>query len=176
MKKIILSVIIAGFFTVFNSTTINAQAFEKGNINVGGSIGVGSTLGGGLPIGAHADYAITDAISAGIYAGFASYTSGYLDYNWKYNYTIIGVRGDYHFGELIGSLPEELDVYGGLGLYNYSVSVTTSSGYKYTGRDNSGLNASAHAGARYYFTDNIAAFVEASHEISYLQLGVTFKF
>ncbi len=174
MKKIILGAFIFTAALLFNDTAIYAQSFEKGDINIGGGVGIGTRLGGGLPIGVHAEYGITDAISVGGYAAFASYDSGILGADWKWTYTIIGARGSYHFNELL-SLPDNFDLYGGVGLYNYSVTVKTSGGDKYTGNIGDGFKFGVHAGARYYFSDNIGIYADLGNEISYLQLGVTFK-
>lgn len=174
MKKVILLSFIFAVAMMFNSSDVNAQSFEKGDINVGGGIGIGSTLGGGLPIGVHVEFGVTDNISVGAYAAFASYNAGFSGFDWKYTYTIIGARGAYHFGELLNA-PDNLDVYGGVGLYNYSVKVKSDLGGAFTGTSGSGLHFGVHAGARYYFTDNIGAYAELGSGIAYLQLGVTLK-
>jgi len=176
MKKIVLLSFIFAVTMMFNSSDVNAQSFEKGDINVGGGIGLGSRLGGGLPINAHGEYGVTDNISVGAYVAFASYNSGFFGSSFKWTYTIIGVRGAYHFGELLGA-PDNLDVYGGLGLYNYSVRIKSDvAGVNYSGGiGNDGINFGVHAGARYYFSDNIGAFAELGSAVSVLQLGVTIK-
>ena len=170
MKKIILGAFIFASAMLFNNNAIYAQSFEQGDINVGGGIGVGTTFAGGLPIAIHAEYGISDVISVGGYAAFTSFDSA--SYDW--NYTIFGARGAYHFGELL-SLPDEFDLYGGVGIFTYSITVKNNNGDRFTGGIDDGIHFGLHAGARYYFTDNIAAFAELSHEISYLQLGVSIK-
>jgi len=166
MKKIILGIFLFAATLLFNSNAVNAQSFEQGDFNIGGGIGVGSTLGGGLPFSAHVEYGITDAISIGGYAAFASYNSGV----YKWTYTIFGARGAYHFGDLL-SLPDNFDLYGGAGLYMYGVKVDNG----YGGGLGDGVHFGVHAGARYYFSDKLGAFVDLGNGIAYLQLGVTFK-
>lgn len=173
MKKFFLTVpffLIAFLF----SNTLNAQTFEKGDFNIGAGIGLGSTLGGGTPIAIHAEYGITEDISLGGYGSFASYSSGYAGFNYKWTYTVIGARASYHFNTLL-DLPEKFDVYGGLGLYNYGVKVTTSSGSSYSGPLSDGIHFGAHVGGRYYFTDNLAAFVDLGNGIAYFQTGISYK-
>ncbi len=163
MKKIILLSFIFAVAMMFNSGDLSAQSFNKGDINVGAGIGLGSRFGGGLPIAIHGEYGITDAISGGVYAAFVSHS--------YWTYTVIGVRGAYHFNELL-DLSDELDVYGGLTILNTSVKAD---GIGRLGGVGSGLDFGIYIGGRYYFTDNIAAYAELGNGVAYFQVGVTLK-
>jgi hypothetical protein len=121
-------------------------------------------------------------ISLGGYAGIKSYkysgSSGAYHFDEKWNYTVIGVRSAYHYNALNN---EKFDVYGGLMLsynilsYKYSDNSGTST-FKGSGSYGSNLGLSAFVGGRYLFTDNIGAFAELGYGVSYLTLGVAFKF
>lgn len=108
------------------------------------------------------------------------YGSGYYyQHDWNY-YTIAG-RGAYHW-DVLNS--EKAEVYGGslIGLrfqtYHY---VTNDVGagadvYRYNEKDIPYPVFSLFAGARWYFTKNIAVYGEVSHRVSYIAGGLTWKF
>jgi hypothetical protein len=181
MKKLFL--LSALSILLFNPLTSIAQAFENGD-NV---ISVGLGLGGSYR-GIH--YSSTPAISAqyehgnwdvggpgvislGAFLGFKSYRHEEFGYSEKWNLTVIGIRSAYHYN---GIDAEELDVYGGL-MLSYDIvsySNTFPSHYNYGGYS-SGLGLSIYIGGRYYFTDNVAGFLELGYGISYATIGVAFK-
>jgi len=167
MKKIILLSFIFAVAMMFNSSDVSAQSFEQGDINVGGGIGLGNnTIAGGTGITAHAEFGVTEVISVGGYLAFSG--TNYLGF--RRNSLVIGGRGAYHFNELL-TLPDELDLYAGLGLY-YEIVSSDLDGYIGPGNR---LLFGVHLGGRYYFTDNIGAFAELGSAVSVLQLGVTIK-
>jgi len=146
----------------------------KNFVNAGVGIGTFGFSGtGGVPLVASYERGITDKISAGVYVGM-------IKRNWygdvKYNYKVIGVRGSYHFNELLNVTNEKLDVYGGASIYYRGYSV------KYDGINgkekatSSTASFALHAAARYMFTPNIGAFGEVGYGVSPLQLGATFVF
>jgi hypothetical protein len=93
-----------------------------------------------------------------------------------------GVRGAYHFSKHLNLKTDKLDLYGGvfLGyLFANSKVLEAPSGY-YAGYYNnysygSTVRLGLFGGARYYFTDKVAAFGELGYGIAPLSIGVTFK-
>lgn len=167
----------------------NAQYFSVGDKVVSAGIGLGSTLytGSGYkvgipPIAITGEYGFKDDIGPGVIGigGILGYNTtkyeygwtGY-SYSWKYTSIIIGARGTYHM-----ELVDELDTYGGIGLYFNSVSSKYTGDNTYVGNYSavgSKLGFSIFAGARYYFKDNLAVFGELGYSIAYLTLGVSMK-
>lgn len=188
MKKLALVLFTA---TLFASKS-NAQFFEKGTNVISAGVGLGGsfgsyTYGSQTPaISLQYEKGMWDiggpgVISLGGYAGIKGYknsgSSGSYHYSEKWNYTVIGVRSAYHYN---GIKNEKFDVYGGLMLsYNIlSYKFTDNSGGSSTyrgGNYGSNLGLSAYAGARYLFTDNLGAFAELGYGVSYLTLGVAYK-
>ena len=159
---------------LFGSQKVSAQAFNKGNFDINAGIGVGGSFG--LPIGLSADYGVSDKISIGAYAGYASTTEELLPgIKWKYTYIIVGARGAYHF-----ALADNLDTYAGL-LLGYNAATVTFDGVSSSAFGGitptaGGLAWSGFLGGRYRFTDNIGIFAELGYGIAILQAGVNFKF
>ncbi len=93
-------------------------------------------------------------------------------YDWNEFY--IGPRGAFHLTML---KVENLDVYGGVsfGLRFYSEPT-------YVGVNNYGRNTFTSAygglfvGGRYYFSKGFGVFSELSYDITFIKLGVVFKF
>jgi hypothetical protein len=177
MKKLIaISVIV--LFTAFAG---KAQSFKKGDnvINVG--IGLGHTYGtyGGISpsitvTGERGFWEIGDfgVISIGALLGYQH--SGYhyygTDYNWNEFY--FGARGLFHFTVIP---VEKLDVYAGIAT-GLRIDSEPDWGTDYSPSASFGIYGGVFGGARYYFTDNFAAFAELGYEISYMKIGVAFKF
>ncbi len=190
MKKIIISFIA---ISTLAFTTLSAQesTFNKGSKVINASIGLGSILHSGLgystkvpPVSASFELGIKDdflteklTLGLGAYMGYSKYSWDYGIYNWGWNYStiIIGARAAVHY-----PLIEKFDTYGGVMV---GVNITTSTefgsnsgtGY-YTNTGGTGLAYSFYIGGRYYFTPNIAALGEIGYGISYLNLGLAFKF
>ena len=148
------------------------------NAGIGlGSYGLSGT--GGIPLTASFEHGFTPQISAGVNLGFIQ--KKYSD-SWKYTYLMFGVRGSYHFNEVLKITNPKLDVYGGAGLIyrRYSVKYTDvlledEPGYaaKASGGD---MTIDLHAGGRYLFNSHLGAFAEIGYGISPLQLGLSVKF
>ena len=116
-------------------------------------------------------------ISLGAYVGSKSYKYSGPDYSQKWSYTIIGVRSAYHYN---GIKSDKFDVYGGV-MLSYNIlkySLKESNGYNYNGGGSygSGTGFTLYVGGRYFFSQNIAAFAELGYGVSYLTLGLAFKF
>jgi hypothetical protein len=112
-------------------------------------------------------------LGIGAYLGYATnkYKAG--DYGWNFNHLIIGARGALHY-----QLVDKLDTYAGLmlGYDAVSSSLYGTNQYNILAPTPSALGLSLFIGARYYFSDNTAAFAELGYGIALLQLGVSFKF
>lgn len=155
------------FFSNFNAS---AQNFQEGDAVINGGIGVGSTYswaaGLNLPIGAGVEYGVTDldvgSIGVGGDIGMVSGSGLTILY--------IGGKGSYHFNELLEVENDDLDIYGGVGIYyrnfNYSGSNITFA---------SGIIAGFHVGSRYYFADNIGGYAELGNNWAWFNIGVVFK-
>ena len=185
MKKTLLF-IAAGFFAV---AQLSAQesTFLKGDkvFNVG--IGLGSTLYSGNyyksqvpPVSASLEFGIVDGIlekgviGVGPYVGYSSYKYEYLEWGWKYSNIILGARGSFHY-----PLLDKLDTYAGI-LIGFNIVTSKEFGDPIPGSDyssaSSGVVWSGFIGARYYFTDALAAMLELGYGIAWLNIGVALKF
>ena len=172
--KLILSMILM-MTAAAATTSANAQSVKgKNYVNAGIGIGTYGLHGtGGLPITASYEHGFTDQISAGLYLGYVG--RKYAD-DWKYSYRIIGVRGSYHFNELLKITEPSLDVYGGIAVFHRGFTLKYEAGgekYKATDGD---IGVGIHAAARYMFADHIGAYAEVGYGLSPLQLGVSFVF
>jgi hypothetical protein len=182
MKMKIWSIAIVTVF-LFAQNTLLAQNNDftdvKGINLVNAGIGLGSygLYGtGGLPITASYEHGITDKISAGVNVG---YIQRKYTHDWKYTYLIFGVRGSYHFNEILDISDPKIDVYGGAGLIyrHYKFKYTDTYGDVYGYKSSGGsVDLDLHAGGRYKFNDNIGAYAEVGYGISPLQIGVAFIF
>ncbi len=174
--------------------TAGAQSFATGDNVIGLSFGIGghynvSSRGyssqspaiglfyeKGMPWAAG-----PGVIGLGAYAGYKSLRYKSVDfpvtYDWKWNYTILGIRGAYHYEFL-----ENLDTYGGLMLAYNIVSfkdktvVEGGSTYVFSGSSASDIDLTLYLGGRYYFSDSFGALLEIGYGIAYLNLGLTYKF
>jgi hypothetical protein len=188
-KIIVLSLLLALFLPF---ATLNAQIFDKGDMVLSFGLGLGSTYVGGWnsyyktsvpPIFVAGDYCLREDLGPGnlgvggilAYSAYKyAYNFGAYDYGWKYSTFIIGARGTYHFVDLV----DKLDLYGGVVL---GAKIVSNKAYG----DNAGSNYSVNgsgavydlfAGARYYFSDNLAVMGELGYGIAWLKIGVSLKF
>ena len=172
MKKTIFTLLAA----VVLSSVGFAQngAFKNGDklLNVG--VGVNSYYSGGIPIGASFEVGVTDAISVGGGVDYLSYKYSNMD---KFTATYIGVRGNYHFNELLKIDNDNVDLYGGLTL-GYRVFSWKNTSYPGLGGSyGSGLFFGVLIGGKNYFSDNIGAFLElGAIGSTNARLGIAFKF
>ena len=182
------------------SATANAQSFGKGQKDINIGIGLGSTYYSNTyntnvpPLSFSYEVGITDDISLGGYFSFASasykFTSSefcngggppvwynYTD-EYKYSYTILGLRGAYHLAKFIPH--DNLDVYGGIMLGYDIVHVNYTSTSVCTGHYSAYGAASEVAfsfflGTRYRFNDKLGIFGELGYGLSYLTIGLSIK-
>ncbi len=169
MKIKMTKLFFACIITIASLNIANAQ-YEKGDKLL--NIGIGNSYWySALPIGATLEVGITDEISVGGQVDYASAKSG--GFGWTSSY--IGGRGSYHLNKILNLNEDKLDTYAGLGL--------GISSFKW--KDNSsiidpnfgGLDINYFVGARYYFKQNLGAFLEAGQVgISRFKIGVSLKF
>ena len=199
MKNIIRIMALA--FILGPVSEIAAQSFQKGQVDLNLGVGLGnSIIGPGStnvlpPVSASLEFGISRDISLGAYLGFtgASYSysgwedcghgmgnGGYYIDTYKWSYFIAGVRGAFHFARFIHN--DKLDVYAGLMLGNdfahssYSTTSPCPDHQQFYGQTYGGGVFSVFGGARYRFTNSFGVFGELGYGISYLTVGVNFKF
>ena len=186
MKKITLlfALVVTSCYMTFG------QQFEKstGALNVG--VGLGSALYSGThykmtipPIALAYDHGVSEKlgigyISAGGYVAISGskYVYDYAgeEYGWKYTYITLGPRAAYHF-----DVVDALDLYAGVLVGVNIVSSKTIGGDSPVTDHSAQKTAIAHAefvGLRWYFTPVVGLFAELGYGVSYLTLGVAFKF
>ncbi|MEM8897286.1 MAG: hypothetical protein AAGC85_04245 [Bacteroidota bacterium] len=160
----------------FSESSLMAQGFDQDNTLIGIGIGVGSRYTGNTipPIGAHFEKGVAEKISVGAFAGF---TSTELS-DFKSTIILVGGRGAYHYGNHL-DIPDEWDLYGGLGIYyvNTSIKSEVRSGFgTETGSSSSGsVDLGFFTGARYYFSDQAGVFAELGTSLAWIQLGLALK-
>lgn len=181
---------------LMTSSGAKAQAaYQIGNNVISASFGLGSAYGSfnsskqSPAINLQYERGIWQAgpgvISLGAYLGYKSYRysgtfPGGYTYSQRWNYTIIGARGAWHIQEFDGTELKKWDLYGGV-MLSYNIL-----DYTYSDNDptfelsdvhySSGMGLSAFLGARYFFNDHFAAQGELGYGISYLNLGIAYKF
>lgn len=167
MKKISSLLFSLTLLLFFTTEAKSQNAFAEGDIIVNAGIGLGTVVsfaGSGIGIGGGVEYGVTDDIGVGAEVGFSS-GSGVSQF-------AIAVKGSYHFNRLLDISGDELDFYAGLGL-----------NYRSWSFDNDFIGGTFantaylgfHAGARYYFTDNLAGWAELGNSFGWLKLGVSLK-
>lgn len=177
-KSIIISI------AIFIAAAAQAQPFQKGTTAANLGIGLGTALGGlgkARPaLSASFDKGMWDiggpgVISLGGYIGNTGYKYSSLGYNAKWNYTIVGVRGAYHYNGFT-NVPA-LDVYGGAMLGYNIVNFSSDQEEGYFGKSyGSGLEFTGFIGGRWFFADRVGAYAELGYGVSVLNIGVTYKF
>lgn len=172
MKKLLtfcflLAVLLTTSFKGFS------QAYKKGDKFLNATVGINSYYSTGVPLGASYEVGITDAISVG---GQADYASGNYGSGLGFSAFYVGARGAYHLAEILKINSDKVDVYAGLGLGYRSFS--WKDGYNGVGYSyGNGLNFNYFVGGRYFFSDNIGAVLELGYSgLSNARLGLTFKF
>jgi len=193
VKKFTVFFISLSFIFLFS---INSMAAKKGNPFTDGTnvvnAGVGFGWYGGAsgwdtkipPVSVAYDRGVTIKDLPLSFGGIFSiaqygYEQAYYTYNLDYSYTflIFGARAAWHFDVGV----ENLDLYAGvtLGFYYQTWDYTIEPDLEgYNPQDDSGASimGGAYAGARYFFTDMIGAYVELGYDIGYFKLGLSVMF
>ncbi len=186
MKKL-FTLMLAAFFSI---PALNAQesTFEMGDKVVSLGVGIGRTFGTGLytdgripPLSFAYEQAIVEdvlengVIGVGAYLGYSSYRYSYAlfgsEWGWTYSNIVAGASGAFHY-----PLVDRLDTYAGV-ILGYRIVTSREFGDVPSGSSSAsgGIVFSGYLGGRYYFTDNVAGFVQLGYGIAYLTLGVNFK-
>jgi len=169
-----------------------SQSLQRGENLVSAGIAVGSSLGNfdfsssspGIALQYEMGYMNLDGpgvLGLGGYVGHKNFThngeNGSYSYSQKWSYTVIGFRAAYHYSGW--TKVSQLDPYGGLMLsynaVNYSYSATDGNADPGDQYDN-GLGLSGYVGGRWFFTKNIAAYMELGLGVSNLAVGACYKF
>ena len=184
MKKLFIAVSIALLGLPFVSG--QESMFNVGDKVVNIGLGLGSTFYSGLyykstvpPLSISFEKGIVDevfekgVIGIGAYAGYSGYKYEFMDWGWRYTTFILGARGAFHYPVI-----EKLDTYSGL-LIGYQIVSskefgTLGTGFNYSA-SGSHVTWSWFVGGRYYFSDNLGAFLELGYGITYLNLGLAIK-
>lgn len=173
-----LAVMAAGAQTATAQAKASSGGFGVGYTDIGPAIGIGGLGNASASFGARFEHAIKPLPdlgngTLGIQASFDYYSWGdsFVGYSWNYRYIPIGVTANYHF-----KLQEpKFDPFVGAGL-GYNIVTCSSSG---TGFGNCGYNSGIYfigrAGARYFFSPNMAAYGDVGAGAAALNLGVMFK-
>jgi len=171
------------FSSFILSGSLKSQSFEKGT-NV---IALGITFGSSYNdytyqsqspgFGAQYEKGIWEAgpgvISLGGYLGSKTYRNPIFGERW--NYTILGFRGAYHYNKFTTEKLKKLDPYAGL-MVAYSILGSRDNPNPLRGRQESSFDNSVFVGGRYYFTNNFAGFAEIGLGVANLTLGGALKF
>ncbi len=167
-------------FAILATSSAIAQEFNKGTnvinagIGFGGNFTIYASPAQSPSFSASFERGIWEVpgpgvVSLGAYAGFKTYK---YDNNDKWSYTIIGVRGAYHYN---GLEVDNLDVYGGV-IASYNILSYDDNVYNGYGSYGSRPSATAFVGGRWYFAENFGVFAEAGYGVAYLTVGISFRF
>lgn len=157
-----------------NWASSEGSCFEKGNFNISAGLGIGWF--GLFAIG---DYAINDVISAGVSTGYQTHK---FNKWWRYHYIPVMARATFHpFNLKVLSnkirVRDKLDVYAGLAT-GWSIGwASEREEYLLGGSPNVGhFTLRELIGARFYPTSKFYLLLEESGGLSWINLGIGFKY
>lgn len=165
------------FFVVFATSQVAVAQFNKGDKLLNLGIGLNSYYSGGIPLHASFEVGVTNEVSVGVSVDYLShrYRSGGVDYG--FNSTYVGLRGAFHFTELLDLKTPEFDLYAGAALGFRSFGWRDDSFNGLGGRYGNGVYLGIFVGGRYYFQNNFGVFGELGAGGSgNARLGVSFRF
>ena len=192
MKKI--GVVIISLLLTFNLSTAQetAATFGKGDNVLGIGFGVGGVYGfrnysSQSPVfGLQYDRGIIElgmggVIGVGGFVGYKSVVHKYGIFNDQYrdrwSILVIGARGTFHYDLF---QVKNLDTYAGSMIAFHAVSHKKDYPDNYPNEFNrshaSAAYASVFAGAKYYFAPKVSAYAEVGYGVSWITLGIAFKF
>ncbi|HLZ16107.1 MAG TPA: hypothetical protein VKQ08_03670 [Cyclobacteriaceae bacterium] len=177
MKKILLG-LGAAVALLLSANTSQAQ-YKKGDKLLDLGLGLNSYYTGGIPLSGIFEYGASKQISVGGGIDYLSYHYGIPGNSYSYTSTYIAARGSFHFSEMMNLNTNKLDIYAGLSLGYRSFSWGNGfngNGLGLNGYYGSGLYLGIHGGARYYFSNKVAGFMElGAMGLTNARIGVTFK-
>ncbi len=167
-----------------------SQTLHAGEQTIGLGLGIPSTSGktsSSTPsFSGFYEYGFTNKIGIGHIGGGAILSMAGADYNYGYgvdgNYRqfLVGPRASYHFDmtDITGDKAwDVVDVYAGvmagLRFEHYSWEIPYDD--KYT-KDETTPITDVFVGIRYAFADHVGVYAEAGYGISYLTVGISFRF
>ncbi|WP_421754739.1 hypothetical protein [Croceimicrobium sp.] len=152
--------------------------FKTGEILGSAGLGIGAQFTGSSlipPVSLMGEYAITENILGGLYAGYASSRVEDQAWGliWNNNQIILGVRGSYNL-----ELTENLDVYGGAFVgYSFAsariIEGTMPLFGNLTAFGVSETRLAGFVGGRYLFDNKFGVFGEIGYGISFVNVGLT---
>lgn len=187
-KLLFTAVFVLGFIIAHSQIVTKGDKILNLGVGLGTSLYSGSYYSGTVPpVSASLEYIVNDdllsdgkaALGIGGYFGYSAFKSKYYYlndfYGWKYSNIVIGPRGYFHYNFL-----DKLDTYTGL-LIGYWINSEKYYGANaYSGHVNTssfgGLTWAWFVGGRYYFNDNLAGMLELGYGVSYLNIGIAYKF
>lgn len=184
--------LVALLLSCFVITSVNAQntseTFANKDNVIGVSFGIGGVYGfnsysAQTPVfGAQYERGIVElkmggVIGVGGFIGYKGYTYKFKgpfsnELKYKYGIVIIGARGNFHYD--LFKVPK-LDTYGGSMIAFHFVNDKDEPDAVVSDHGNA-VYASIYAGARYYFAPQVSGFAEVGYGVSWLTMGMTFKF
>lgn len=194
MKKIVLVLFVMAFCANQIIAQETSSTFEKGDNVIGVGFGIGGVYGFSnydvqTPVfGVQYDRAIVKfgfggVLGVGGFLGYKGYVNKYdnygngnNDFKDRYNIFIIGARGTLHYDLF---KVDKLDTYAGSMIAFHAVNQKSDypDGWPgYNDSHSSAAYASIFAGAKYYFTPAFGAYAEVGYGVSWLTMGLAFKF
>ena len=184
MKKLILT--LAAIIIVFPRLEGQKPEFAKGSRVFNLGLGIGTNLYRETyyntmipPVSVSFEIGATDhilekgVIGVGGYLGASTYKYKFSNNGWNITDFIIGVRGNFHY-----PLLDNLDTYTGIMIGYGIVGIEYFGSYDendYTG-SSGGIQWAWFIGGRYYFRENWAAMLELGYGVSYLNIGIAWRF
>ncbi|MEL6866195.1 MAG: hypothetical protein AAFP19_17330 [Bacteroidota bacterium] len=193
MKKILFQLTLSFALLIFGALNTQAQSSDStpskttfNNQTMVAQVGIGlggyaNTYSSQTPIiSAAFEKAYKEKIGPGYLGiggqiGYKSATYDYgsvgFRYNWKYRYTMLAARALYH-PDFISI--DNFDVYGGLTLGMYFLRFSSNDDL-FVNYNSNHVLLGAVVGAKYYFTEQLAAYAELGYGLGYLNVGIAYK-
>lgn len=181
MKRIVL--IIIGVCSIFTQLDAQKLPFGVGDKVLNLGAGLGSTWYSGtyystniLPISASLEFGLANyvlekgAVGAGPYIAYNTFKNEYRDGGYNYTVILMGLRGNFHY-----PLIDNLDTYASLFL-GYNLVRSEDFGTPAGPPESGGLKSAFYLGGRYYIGETFSLLAEVGYGITYLNLGIAFKF
>jgi hypothetical protein len=177
------------FFAVFvlgvilSSACVFAQFgpspnFKNRDLYVGAHLGLGGGWYSGFGPVVNVEYGVLPQLGVTASAGFFGYTEAYTGYTWSYTSIPIIVGANWHLDFLSTLLrTKQLDTWVGAGFgYTFGSWSSSDPSRAYVGSLGSYFSWDGRLGARYFFSDKLAAKLEFGYwALGYARLGVDFK-
>lgn len=157
--------------------------FGKGDVVINLGAGLGSTWYSGTyfstripPVSASLEFGLANyvlekgALGAGPYIAYTTFKNEYRDGGYNYSVVLMGIRGSFHY-----PLITNLDTYASLFL-GYNMISSADFGIPAGPPESSGIKSAFYFGGRYFIAESFALMAELGYGITYLNLGIAYKF